>query len=107
MLIKQIDHLHQELKESRDEQQQLRQKAQLHYTRRKEEWKKLKQFENTNNELNKQINQFKVKLSSINENKLNSLCISINQIIQKLRNSINNKKKNDDDVINKKSSYSL
>merc|ERR1712013_348339 len=45
MLVKQVDELHAQLKQSRDEHSVLRDKAQLHYTRRKEEWKKLKQLE--------------------------------------------------------------
>merc|ERR1712129_305097 len=45
MLQNEIEHLHAQLKASRDEQPALRTKAQLHYSRRKEEWKKLKQLE--------------------------------------------------------------
>jgi len=45
MLVAQVEQLHAQLKQSRDEHGVLRDKAQLHYTRRKEEWKKLKQLE--------------------------------------------------------------
>ena len=61
MLVKQIDHLHNQLSQSRQEHQKLRQKAQLHYMRRKEEWKKLKQFENNVNKKDEKINQLNNK----------------------------------------------
>eukprot|EP01084_Bolivina_argentea_P124171 220034_1 len=69
MLVKEIDHLHAQLKQSRDEHQQLRQKAQLHYTRRKEEWKKLKQLEAVVNAMKK------------NESEVSALCDSIEDVL--------------------------
>ncbi|ETO32315.1 putative vesicular transport factor Uso1p, partial [Reticulomyxa filosa] len=61
-LVRQLEQMQKQLDESKNEQLKLRDKAQLHYSRRKEKWKELKQLQQSVKEKDAQLRALNQKL---------------------------------------------